>query len=373
MVYRKGVDDFVYLLIVAFVIIIALFIFSGIGPFMGPAENFTVITEFSLGPVGFAHDYPARSDSLGSFAVGETQTELLKAVPKMKIVAGLLGGDGEEFGINVPEWFRPTMKRVKITFTVEESAPYGNLIIKWNGKEFYNDKASGSVAVNINSEYVKSSNNIEILAGGPGIFFWANTVYEIRNFNINLEYGPAKLIPFEVFSRELEAWNKGELSFYSTGSGTLSIKINGAEIYNKKPDISNIVEFEYNDAPLKVGNNIISLSSPDGVLNLQDVELRIFLLTNEIIRTRDFNISARDYGMLEQGRKGRIDYMIDSISREGVLRIRMNNRALSVPAPITGLNSVYFTSGNGNEGENRLEFSGTGSWYISDVVVGVER
>jgi hypothetical protein len=190
---------------------------------------------------------------------------------------------------------------------------------------------------------------------------------------VNLEYGPAKLISFEIFPRELEAWNKGEVSFYSTGSGALSIKINGKEIYNQRPGITNTVGFEYNDAPLKVGNNIISLSCPDGVLNLQDVNLKVFLLTNEVVRTRDFNITSVYYNFLKQGKKGRIDYKIDSITREGTLRIKLNNRALSVPAPITGLNSVYFTADHANEGENTLEFSGTGSWYISDVGVGVER
>ena len=372
MVYRKGVEDFVYLLIVAIVIIVALSIFSGIGPFIAPAENFTVISEFSLGPVGFAYDYPARTESLGSFAVGETQRELLKSVPKMRVIAGLFGAESNEYRIDVPEWLRETMKGVKITFSVEDRAPYGNLIIKWNGKEFYNEQASGAVTVTINSEYVKSSNNLEILAGSPGWYFWANTVYEIRNFNVNLEYGPAKLIPFEIFPNELESWNKGELSFYSIGTGTLSVKINGIEIYNQNPDLSNAIGFEYNDAPLKVGNNIISLSSPEGVLNLQNVELKIFLLTNEIVRTRDFNITAGQYNALKQGKKGRIDYTIDSISREGILKIKLNNNMLSVPAPVTGLNSVYFTSGQAREGENRLEFSGTGTWYISEVDVGIE-
>jgi len=374
---RGKVDDFVYVLAVAAVILIVMALVSPLlQPSLAPAPGeINVIKEFTLGSVGYISEIPAKTLTLGSFTVGETQVENLKSISLLDVSASLLGGEKRTFIINVPGWYFDSMEKVTVSFNVDSTNMYGPLIVSWNGKIFYQDKAyPRAYRLEIDPQYVEEQNTLEIACGGPGMMFWANTVYVLKDLKVNLEYGPAKLYSFELYPSEIQSFKKGVLEFYGAGRGELSVKVNGVTVYKKIPKGADSVEFTFDTVPLNAGNNIVTLSTAGGSVQLFNAEMKIYLLANQITRERTFNITASDLASLKSGAvKGRIDYTIDKISREGPLKISLNGNALSVPTPVEGTNTVYFSYSDAQEGRNTLEFSSTGSFEISDVSIGWER
>ncbi len=372
---EKGVEDFLYVLVAAIVIMIIFALISPLVPTGGTPGEMEKMEEFTLGSVGFIEEVPAKSIILGSFTVGRTQVETIRSFDRMEVQSSMFGRQGHKYTVVIPEWYRDLMEDIKIDFRVDSTNMYGNLVVKWNGKTIYQDEAHPrTYHVEVDRNYVENTNSLEVYCEGPGVMFWASTVYRLKDFKVNLEYGPVKLVPFELFQNELQAFNKGEISFYAVGDAELNIKVNGVNIYEQVPTGADSVEFQFTDVPLNMGDNILSFSTVGGPVQMFDTKLRVFLLTNEISRRRTFNISAEEYGSLRQATgKGRIEYVIENVAREGSMRIRLNGNDLAVPVPAEGTNIVYFTSNQAQEGENELEFSATGSFDVSTVRVGVER
>lgn len=379
----KGLEDFIYVLVIALVIVAAFTVFSAIVPYQpqqpsGPVVNQTLnIANFTdIGTVGFSSDFQARSLGLGSFSVGETQEQNLKKLPKMVISTGLLTGSQKEyFTINVPSYYLDVQRGVEISFDVFETNQYGNLLIKWNGKAFLNQRAAPRVyTVTIGPEYVEEENSLEIVADGPGLLFWASTVYDIRNFEVNLLYGPSRLFAFELGQSELQAFNRGELSFYGFGdSGTMDVKINGVSVWNRLPAGTEKVVFNFTTGPINLGNNIISLTAQNGIFNLDNVQLKLFLSTNEVRKSRGFTISEDQFKLLASGaRTGGVEFYVDSILRGGSMTITLNSKQLDVAGVKVGWNTVNFDSSEARQGSNSLEFSGQGYWNIADVAIKLE-
>lgn len=370
----KGVEDFLYVLLAAIVFIVAIGIIGFLGPPVpGPTNQ---IANFSLGSIGFVSDTPTRTDNMGSFVVGDTQRETLKTVPKLQASASIAGGEATKYQLTVPSWLRETMRRVRVKFSVVETNFYGKLIIKWNGREVFNQKASiQDHTILIDPELVKESNNIEISAEGPGWLFWATTVYDIRNFNVEAEYGPAKLIPIQLSQRELETWSNGEITFFGAqpGSSILIIKVNGIEIYRKQPFGNDLAEFDLARVPLRPGTNIISFDTIGSSYNLQNVRLKVFLLSNEVVRTNEFELT--DSQWLQLDRKsvtGKVTYRVNEIFRDGRLSVKIGGKELGPQTPSNGWNTLEFDSFHVIQGMNEIVVSGTGHWDISEMKIILE-
>lgn len=365
----KFMDPFAWLVVIAIILLAAFYFMTPMMP-AGVPGTMKPIKEFTLGSVGFVEAIPAKTFVLGTFKVGETQTNELRSLPRLTLSSSLFSADSQEYIIEVPAWYHDSMEKLTINFNVIESNMYGNLVVRWNGRDVFYDAANPrGYSIDIAPGYVEESNTLVIMAEGPGMRFWANTVYELRDVEVNLKYGPVKLYPFELFQNELQSFRNGEVNFYGSGTGRLLVKVNGKEIYYKTPAGQDTTSFSFSDAPLSIGENILSFETRDGTVDLFNTELRIFLLTNQIARTRSFNMTSQDYAAIEQGRfRGRLAYNVASIEREGPLTIKLNGNTLSSTVPVTGENSVHFTT-EAREGENVLEFTGTGSFDISKVVI----
>ena len=373
----KGVDDFYWVLLVALALIVIFTIVSALWPYspvpggVGPGGGAVVtVAEFALGTVGYSEN-AARSSSLGSFTVGETQSEELRKVPQLEISAGWFGANSEKINVEAPSYLLENMRDVVIGFSVYDTNQYANLHVKWNGKEFYSEKPSrGHVEVRIDANYVESSNTLDVYCDGPGLAFWAATVYTLRDFGVELEYGPSKLVAFTLGQSDLETLSKAELSFIGFGTSPLRVKVNGYKIWEKVPNGVETVGFNFTGAPLKQGTNILSLDCPAGQASLNNAKLDIYLLTNQVTRTRSFEMTDSQYGLMKsQGYSGTVKFRVDSVSRPGELGIELNSNALHPGQPAEGWNSVSFSSGEGQTGTNTLEFSGTGYWDIGQVQV----
>jgi hypothetical protein len=221
---------------------------------------------------------------------------------------------------------------------------------------------------------VEETNKLEISAGNPGPYFWAATYYEMKNFKVLGEYGPEKFLSFKVYPNEVEAWSKGILKFYTTRGqqGEITVKLNGKEIYRTlNPQHLVTEEFEYSEIGnvLRIGDNILAFKS-DEAFEIDDVEFEIRLSSGSATKERDVEITADDVNLLASG-KGEIKFTVDSIYRQGVLNIKINNNQLNVQTVRSGENTIEFDSDYVTEGTNTIMFSGTGSWEISDVDVGI--
>ena len=359
----KGVDDFLVLLAVAIVIII---VFSLTGPIS--TGQFEQIASFSVGDVGAVSNLPSRSIQLGSLTIGEPQKESLKSMPQLEVSTGLFDSKKYEFDVLVPDWLISDAKNVRITADVNDANRLNDIVVKWNGKEFYRGKPD-AVSFSISKEFVKSSNVFSIYAEGPGLAFWASNYYMLRNVDIDAEYGTAKIIPFQMLGQDIESFSRAELDFYGIGSNPLAVKVNGKEIYAKTPRGAEKIMFDFSNTSLKAGTNVLSVFSEKPV-NLYDAKLNIFLSTSLVTRTNTFDITDMQYNAIG---KGRIDIRVDRVSSQRGLKVQLFGRQLTAPQPSAGILSVYFSKNDAQIGRNTIDMSGTGSFYIGEVKVGIER
>jgi len=373
----KGIDDFIYVLVIALALVVIFGVVSVFLPYSGTpgtgGQNITV-AEFSLGSVGYAENEP-RSAALGTFTVGEIQAEELKRVPQLEISAGWFGSNSEEFNVVVPSHYRDVLRDITVTFNVRETNEYGNLNVKWNGKSFFAERAPrGSYEVKIDANYVEDSNKLEVSADGPGLAFWAASIYTLRDFRINLDYGPSKLIAFTLGQGDLNTFSKGELRFIGFGNSNLRVLINGYKIWEGLPDGVEEIGFNYSDAPLRLGENIMSLECPGGRVTLNNARLDLYVLTNQVTRTRNIELTDTQFDLLDkQNKLGELRYRVDTITRQGELNIELNGNDLDASVVRTGWNSVMFTADQALSGTNTFEFSGTGFWDISEAQVLIGR
>ena len=363
-------DDFIYVLATAFVVMVFLIMVSALGPWVSPGDYQTQVINFSVGKIGVINDIPTRTDPFGSFVIGEEQSQELKNVPQFMVGASWLGANVQKYEISVPEWYLEDMKNARLSFNVHETNQYGNLVIVWNGFRVKKDiLGTGNHEIIIEPNLVKENNVLRVYAEGPGPRFWASTTYVLRDFSVNIDYGPKRLIPFQTLRSELESFSRGELTFYASDNPSrLEIKVNGIEIYDQIPSGFGSAEFDFVTVPLNSGTNIVSFSS-SGRVNLHDVNLNLFLLTNEVIRVRRFNITQEQYTMFDYGYSGRIEFKIDNVLREGNINIVLNDRTIRVYDYDEGWNDVRFTKEDVNIGENEISFSGTGGFYIDEAAV----
>ncbi|MFH1337288.1 MAG: hypothetical protein ABIH55_00260 [Nanoarchaeota archaeon] len=375
-------EDFMWVLAAAFVIIVAMLFVSLIVPIdtTPKPDEIIEIDTMIIGAVGRISGEPVTTMRLGSFNVGETQTELLKAVPQMRVYSGIAGSESKKYEIEVTEEFLDLMSDIVIDFDVFDSNAYGDLVVKWNGAVFLRDKAARrDYTITIAKEYVKTVNNLEIYADGPGIMFWASTEYVLKDFNVDLNYGPSKIFAFQLSQDDLEAWSKGRVTYYATGTSGMSgskliVKVNGYEIHSEKPNGQGVAEFQYSDAPMKIGDNILTFAAKDDMIIMHNTELSLYLSTTELAKTSYFDISNEEYALIQSGQyKIRLRFNIDDILSGGTLNVKVNGHQRAISAMTVGSNLHYLTQQEIEPGTNVLGLSGTGSWYIGKASVELEK
>jgi hypothetical protein len=107
---------------------------------------------------------------------------------------------------------------------------------------------------------------------------------------------------------------------------------------------------------------------------MRDTVLRIYTTGDRSVATHRFNLTDEHYGFLANSIfDGRINLMIESTARPGSVEVTLNGRQLSAPVPRPGWNSVPFTANAARPGENVLTITGTGSYFIPEAIVQLER
>ena len=367
----KGVDDFMWVLLFAGILLVIIAVYTLYFP-PQPSEKFELIESFAVGSIGFSSETPTRTILLGDMVVGEPQSETMKALARLEITRGWAGETVRNFEITVPQWIMSEKRKAVVSFDVYDTNAYAPLIIEWNGKRFFYGKADRRhYDIEIPSEYVMSKNTLKLDADGPGLMFWASTYYDLKSFRVDVVTGPSKLFSFNMLPEELEAFDEGVMEFYATGYSPLTVKVNGLEFYSVPPEGRTVINFDFKNATLKRGQNIISISTP-GKVNLFGGKFEIYLLTGEGRSMQYFNISEEEYKMLREA-EGGMRMLVDDITREGVLKLSLNGNELMETRPARGWNNITFTAAEANEGENELLLSATGEFEISRVDVGIVK
>jgi hypothetical protein len=368
-------DTFIGSLIIIAIVLIILLAVSAYFPYYpeGVPADLRVVHSFTAGTIGYAENYVSRVQDFGSFGVGLPQDYNVKSVPKLEISAGLFGSTSEEFAVEVPQHVLEWLKGGEIEFTVVDTNQYGNLIITWNGAEVYNKKAGkGKETVSLDSSQIKASNTMIISAQGPGLVFWAATVYELSNFNVNAEYGPAKFLDFEVSQDELESLDRFNLDWFTASKrGTLVIKVNGDEIFSGVPERTDSVEFTDTSLPtasIVPGKNRLAFMAANGSYELQDVRMRTYVSKSQRIMRERFELTTVQVDSLK-AKGGVVRIYVEDIEREGNLRVSLNEQSAGSAEAALGWNRIVFDGNLVDVDTNWLEISGTGTFDVGDVSV----
>ncbi|MBL7206109.1 MAG: hypothetical protein ISS36_00750 [Candidatus Aenigmarchaeota archaeon] len=368
----KGWNDFFILLIVALGIIVSFLL---IGSFVGPITtgNIEEITVLNFGKLGIVTNIASKIVEVPDFVSGELQAETLKTIPQLEFKSSVFGSHKEGFDIDIPEWLMDDMNNIRMTAHVDTSSNrVGDFAVRWNGKEIYKGKPEDELDVYVDKQYIKQSNTVELYADSPGVAFWAENYYFLKDIEIKLEYGPAKIIPLILEPSDIEKFEHADLRFYATSAVSVVVKVNGKTIYEKVPRGVDVAKFTLADAPLRSGPNLVSVNS-DRPLKMRDVELKLFLVSDEVSKKRDFDVSAKAFNSLRLGLRGRIDAQVTNIERQGSLELKLNEKKLPLGIVKEGVNTVYFSMNDVQIGSNTLELSATGSFDVQKVIVGIER
>ncbi len=379
---EKRIDDFVYVLIATVIILALLFAFStplaeimtneGVGP-----QNEVDIAELSIGEIGMLGNNIAKVVNFGTFELGRPQQYDFVTLPETDIRAGVMESHSERFDVDTTiEEIRTSLQGIKVGFDIKKTNQLGNLVIRWNGYEIFNDIANlNHYDIEIPQERIMEQNNMEVSCTGSWMF-WAVTSYELENFHIYAEHGPEKIIPFVLTTEEIETWDRGEFSFFTTGDDDTSvlIKLNGDVVYNDNK-IGERVDFDvkYTDADLRPGNNLMSFKATGGVVTLHNTKMNVITFdAGSATVEKDINITQDKYAYLSRY-GANFDINVKTVNKAGTLIIKVNGKTINVPVSSTGKTTISVESSSFREGENTISFSGTGAWDIEKVRIYTKR
>jgi len=369
-------DDFLVALVAVFVILGVLMLASVYFPYYpeGVPESERLIHSFtSAGSVGFTQNYVSRSQDFGSFSVGVPTDYELKKAPAMEITAGLFGGESETFDITVPDFVVDWLKGGEITFTVAESNKLNNLVILWNGAEIYSEKAyDGEHTVEIPVSKIKKQNTLEVKTYGPGLMFWAATVYKLKDFRLVAKYGPAKFLDFVVSQDELETLDTFELTWYTASRrGKLGIEVNGEEIFRDIPERDGVLAFKDTDlkeAEIVPGNNRLVFKAYNGSFRLDDVVLNTHVsMAQKALRER---VDLDDSQLSSLKARGAVlKLYIDNIDKPGIINIRINDRDAGSANAKAGWNQITLNTNYFEPGSNWIEIGSKGAFEVTEASI----
>ncbi|MBI4164059.1 MAG: hypothetical protein HY512_04305 [Candidatus Aenigmarchaeota archaeon] len=373
---RIAMDEFIIVLIIAFVLLIGMGIFFNLGPTTAPPPEPIIkdvsIDKFSLGTIGYSGSSVSSSYSIEPFVAGAMQTETAKTVTEFDVSAHIIfGGTPQSFTITTdPEVLR-SIEASTIEFDIEDTNKYGNLVVKWNGEELLNKELDkGRQKLRVEREKVKDVNTLEFTTAGSWRF-WANTIYKIKDLRIDHEYGQSKVSQFALSQRELETLDKIEVTF--SGSvvtpGKLLVKANGFVVFEKNyVGGSERFSFNHQTLPLSVGNNALSfVAQGGGLFNVDSSRVEVFSSSTAVEKRRSFTVTESQFNLLNKT-SGVININVSNILKPGSLTVAINNRSVQIN-PQTGINHINFNKADVVVGENNLKFTATGNLEIPQVVV----
>lgn len=174
------------------------------------------------------------------------------------------------------------------SFVVEDTNNYGPIILTQNGRQIFSEVVGpGEVIVPLNLTDVRKSNTITIRADNPGIFFWAENVYSIRNVSLDIGYrGSApKTFNFTLLPEEARKFDHAQITYnvrgVSPGLPPMRISLNGQTVFFERPPatfFSNSFARDISGGPIKVGekNSLVFSFDQEASYDLSDANIIVF-------------------------------------------------------------------------------------------------
>lgn len=184
-------------------------------------------------PMGdFRVAYLAGSRALDTF--GNTFVTKSYLYEKPLSLVGLI--EGEEM---------PILTGASVRFIVEDANNYGPIIVTQNGRQIFSEVVGpGEVIVPLNMSDLRRSNTVTVRAENPGLFFWAENVYSIREGSLDIDYQGRvdKVFNFSLSPEEYKKFDHLQL-VYNVGEATaplppMRISMNGQVIFEDTPPVT---------------------------------------------------------------------------------------------------------------------------------------
>lgn len=260
---------------------------------------------------------------------------------------------------------------------------YGSLVAKLNGKTIFAQtlKRGERFQVDVPPSQFSNGTNEFILAASSSTWrVWAPTVYIVdATFESGREGEVAKTLQFSVPQDRLPV-ESGRLVFKAarvSGTGNLSIEVNGKEVFSGAPDQGRSTLVDFKGALVTRGNNTIGLRATGNAdYRVESFELLYFFSRGpSTTATHEFTLTQRDYNALPGTLRFRINKVFGAPTGLAVDLVRPDGTQIRAPhqGSLAEGNTVTvaLTNKNTGVGENRAVFRafGNGGYEITNVQV----
>ncbi len=326
--------------------------------------------------VGFTKEDKARTVNYDAFTVGAVSSLKVKEVLEQDISNGLFSANELNLDVALHPASVSEAASGSVSFDVADTNNYGNLVVQWNGKEYFNGQpAVGKVSVKLPKESLKESNKLAIKSTGPGARFWAASVYALKNVRFEIVTIGKRSLFFDVFPEEIPSWSLGVINFnrdeFST-AGDLAVSVNGKTLYDRFPRETDTIEI--GPTEIRPGTNVLAFESRNATFSLKNVFLNVFLWRNRTAGvSKYFQIGPDEmFLMNSSGYTGVVQISVGKVLKAAPLEVKFSNRHGSNSVFITELKdkvNATFGPSQVTEGNNNITMLTDGSMGIDSVEI----
>ena len=253
-----------------------------------------------------------------------------------------------------------------------------NIEIKTGNVILYRSAISKNQNIDLNIDGAKIiADSLEVSCNWKGLAFWQSQKCELLDFEVVKQayssVNPVEVRDFSVSNSESQGDNF-KLCFTvdnSVNSGSLSIDLNGFEIYNANPltrSAAYCIRNSLSSSDISSGTNILGFSASEGgVYDLKDVSFITYEESSDASnQTFYFSIPSSVY---DKALRFRVEFFVDDIVDAGGLDVVLGNvyYYLGPNDLVEGLNSIDVDKSDVISGTNKMRVeSSTGRFKIGD-------
>lgn len=233
--------------------------------------------------------YSSRPISLGDINVRySVGSESLAAKENFEVSKSVFSQSSESLFVSIPSDKLSIITSGYIQLNIEKTNNAGNLIVLFNGREIFNQAASGNVSIPVDKSLINNTNEIVIKTTSSWLKFWSRTYYKIKQANFGADYQDIleREKTFDLESAEVKGFGylqlAGRVKDYTSPLPELLIKINGQLVYSQVPPLALINQTLDRDILgnmiyVKTKDNRISFSfEEEASYSLDDVLLIVY-------------------------------------------------------------------------------------------------
>lgn len=183
---------------------------------------------------------------LGNFDVLYAKgSETIMSKENIQVTKGAFSESKSAFSVPLPAEKLAITTSAHLELFVVDTNKRGNLIVEFNGRELYNERADvGRILIPLDKSLLNTTNIVSIRTTGPSAFqFWSKASYTIEKADFVIDYRDIseREKTFELSQNEIQSFNhfqfQGRVKEYSAPLEELIIKINNQIVYVAQPPL----------------------------------------------------------------------------------------------------------------------------------------